>query len=252
MDLFPYIYGNNRLSLCRNSRGILQILCKSVGSACDAGVWVQGVACLTLGGRAGLWDHEGASADLAVSLPPSLAFHGCAGAEWVELFFPGGKPGCSSHTCCLKILLNCWHRLADIPLFSDNSDSELNWLQGASAALYSNKDLMPANGWACLPHIGPPHNDMKLTFNYLAWDQKLGMLLLSFPQHILFYLQWFSFCPFDLLWGWDWAQVSCIFGVSPVFSLVFMLSFLFFVSLLADILAQLSIMPLVHIYLSRR
>lgn len=99
------------------------------------------------GGRAGPRGHEGASAVLPVSSLLALASHRRAGAESVEMFLPRANR-VAAHTCCLKILLNCWHWLADIPLFSDNSDSKLNWLQGASAALYSNKGLMPANGWS--------------------------------------------------------------------------------------------------------
>ena len=52
-----------------------------------------------------------------------------------------GKPGCSTHTASIKVLLNYWHRLADTFHCFQTIVTKLNWLQGAS-------DSAPA-----IPHL---------------------------------------------------------------------------------------------------
>lgn len=105
---------------------------------------------------------------------------------WVtELFWPRSNQ-CRVPTRYSKILLKCWHQLADILLSSDNRSSiKLNWLQG-SQPLYSNKDLIPASWWSlCLVQVRQLVIKWSLHLN--AW-LAIRNWWISFPFYSAFFL----------------------------------------------------------------
>lgn len=146
MDFFPVLCIAKELGFhfIEISEGFHKMPCKPVRQACDAAVGGAHSCCgwrlLHFGlksvpsGWTVLWGHKGASAAPTLSSLLSLVSYVNAVAAWAELFPLRAEWVTALTRATIKILRNCWHRLADIPLYSDNSDSKLNWLQGASVA----------------------------------------------------------------------------------------------------------------------